>query len=80
MNATHARCIELLIDRATHDLSESGRGELEAILHEHPEWDDDGFELVAASLDLVVGAESHALPDRVYRKLTRTAHAWLAAR
>lgn len=80
MNPARERCIELLIDRATHDLSAAGRSELEAILREHPEWDDDGFELAAASLDLAAAPETQTMPEAVRQQLARTAQSWLDSR
>jgi len=80
MNPTHERCVALLIDHATQDLSAAGRSELEAILREHPEWDDDGFELVAACLDLAVGVKTQAMPDSVRQQLSKTAQSWLGSR
>ncbi len=77
MNSSRERCIELLADRATHDLDDRRRRELNAILDAHPEWDDDGYELATAVLDLLVEASPTTMPDAVRQRLAGTALSWI---
>jgi hypothetical protein len=80
MNGLRQRCIELLADRATRDLDDDRRRELNAILHQHPEWDDDSYELVAAALDLAIASEASTMPGSVRQRLAQTSRSWLQNR
>ncbi len=76
MSALHERCLALLADRATRDLDDAGRRELDAILREHPEWDDDGFDLAAAALDLALHPTISSMPESVRQRLANLARSW----
>ena len=52
MSESHERVQDLLSMRATEGLSYGDERELDALLLQNPEWDDDGFELAAAAIQL----------------------------
>lgn len=76
MSASRQRCLELLADRATGDLDVARRLELDTILRQHPEWDDDAYELAAAALDLALAGQAPAMPDSVRQRLVATSRSW----
>lgn len=75
MSSLRQRCDQLLVDRATGDLDGKERQELDRILALHPEWDDDGYELALAELDLAWCEES-PLPGRVRQRLIHAGTLW----
>lgn len=79
MNDARLRCEELLIDRATHDLDAEAREELDVLLREHPEWDDDSFELAASALDLALQPDIQPIPDTLRVQLHAQARGWTNA-
>ena len=68
---------ELLIDRATQGLDAGERRELERILETHPEWDDEGFDLAAAALDLALQRHVPDIPPAVKRRLEARSRTWV---
>lgn len=72
------RLKELLAWRATHDLNAAEELELEGLLAEHPDWEDEGFELAAAALELAWADEAEPLPEHLRRKLLRDARAYFS--
>jgi hypothetical protein len=72
------RCEELFADRATHDLDAAARRELDEILMQHPEWEEESFELAAAALDLALQPSLEVMPDKVRKRLQEEARTWSA--
>ncbi len=67
------RLTELLADRATQRFDAAEQAELDGLLAAHPEVDAGALERVAAEIDLVLGDEGGALPDRLRRKIEAAA-------
>jgi hypothetical protein len=64
-----ARYEQLLVDEATHDLTEGTRRELDQIVLRHPEWLDDSFELAAAALHLAMQQQVAVMPEHLRQRL-----------
>ena len=76
-SATYDRLQELLAARATQGLDDAGQQELQRILTAHPEWEDDGFDLAAAALDLALQQEVTEMPRALKQRLQARARTWL---
>ena len=70
------RLQELLAVRATQGLDAAERQELEAILKVHPDWDDEGYDLAAAALDLALQSQPPELPTALQQRLQAQARSW----
>jgi len=80
MNRLHQRCLDLLADRATNDLNDATRLELQTILRRHPEWRDEGYEGTVAALDLAMVPEAMSMPKSLRQRLGRAAQRWIEHR
>ena len=60
---------QLLADEATHDLTAETREELDRISLQHPDWQDDTFELAAAALHLALQEPVELMPDDFRQRL-----------
>jgi len=72
----HRRLQELLAMRATQGLDAAECRELEDILKVHPDWDDEGFDLAAAALDLALQSPPPELPTALQQRLQAQARSW----
>lgn len=64
------RIDELLLDRATEGLASETEAELERLLAEHPDLDDDGYELAAAAVELAAAEPGgEAMPEALRSRL-----------
>lgn len=73
---SYDRLQELLATRATQGLDGAGHHELKQILLVHPEWDDEGFDLAAAALDLALQHEAPDIPRALKQRLESMARTW----
>jgi hypothetical protein len=77
MQDLRSRCRELLIDRATYDLTPEGERELRQILSTHPDWEaDEAMEETVATLHLALLGELENTPPDVLQRLHDRAGRW----
>lgn len=72
MTDSRQQARELLAQRATEGLAEDARLELEALLAQHPEMDDDGFDLAAAAIHQALAGVDEQLPADLRERLIAT--------
>ena len=71
------RLQELLATRAVQGLDAAQTRQLQQILKGHPEWDDEGFDLAAAAIDLALQRQLPEPPAALKERLTARARTWI---